>query len=107
MREFLRRAHSPDVRCVEEDLVARVEHRRQSSSAVVVLFHVVLCLADRRLRFFDRCSHSLHEFVDRLQTGGVSSGFEAHAGEPSGVEQERRVLSSGVDVIVVLELCQG
>ena len=77
---------SPDVQCVEKDLVARVEHRRRSSSVVVVLFHVILCLADRRLRFFDRCSHSLCEFVDRLQTEGVSSGFKAHAGEPSGVE---------------------
>ena len=74
---------------------------------VVVLFHVVLCLADRGLCFFNRCSHSLCEFVDRLQTEGVLSGFEAHAGDPSSVEQERRVLSSGVDVIVVLELRQG
>ena len=74
---------------------------------VVVPFHVVLCLADHGLCFFDCCSHSLCEFVDCLQTGGVSSEFEAHAGDPSGVEQERRVLSSRVDVIVVLELCQG
>jgi len=59
------------------------------------------------LCFFDCCPHSLREFVDRLQTGGVLLGFEAHTRKPSGVEQERRVLSSRVDVIVMLELRQG
>ena len=34
-------------------------------------------------------------------------GFEAHTRDTSGVEQEQRLLGSGVDVIVVLELCHG
>jgi len=74
---------------------------------VVVSFRVVLCLADHGFCLFNCRSHPLREFVDRLQTGGVLSGFEAHARKPSGVEQEWRLLSSGVDVIVMLELCQG
>jgi len=42
----------------------------------------------------------------RLNTrAGVLLGFEAYARNTSGVEQERRLLGSGVDMIVVLELC--
>ena len=104
MREFLRRMRSPDIRCVEEDFVARVEYQSQSSALVVIPFHVVLCLADRRFCFFDRRSHLLHEFVDCLQTGRILSGFEAHVRKSSGVEQEWRLLGSGVDMVVVLEL---
>ena len=38
----------------------------RSSSLVVVFFHVILCLADRRLCFFDCHPHSLRELVDCL-----------------------------------------
>jgi len=66
MREFLQRMCSPDVRCVEEDFVAGFEHWSQSSSSVVVFFHVILCFADRGLRFFDCRPHPLCELVDCL-----------------------------------------
>jgi len=72
--------------------------------SVVIPFHVVLCLADHGLRFFNRRPHPLCEFVDCLQTGRVLSGFEAHARKSSGIEEERRLLGSGVDMVVVLEL---
>jgi len=71
---------------------------------VVIPFHVVLCLADHGLHFFIRRSHPLRELVDCLQTRRVLSGFEAHVRKSSGVEQERRLLGSRVDVVVVLEL---
>jgi len=105
MREFLQRTRSPDIRCVKEDFVTRVEYWSRSSASVVIPFHVVLCLVDRRFHFFDRCSHPLREFVDCLQTGRVLSGFKAHAKKLSSVEQERRLLGSRVDMVVVLELC--
>jgi len=89
------------------DFIARVEHWSWSSSVVIIPFHIVLSLADRGFCLFDCCSHSLHEFIDRLQTGGVLLGFKAHARKFSSVEQEWRVLSDGVDVIVMLELRQG
>jgi len=104
MREFLGGMHSSDIRCIEEYFVARVEYWSRSSASVVIPFHVVLCLADRGFCFFDHRSHPFHEFVDCLQTGRVLSGFEAHARKSSGVEQERRLLGSGVDMVVVLEL---
>ena len=62
---------------------------------------------DCRFCFFDCCSHPLCEFVNCLQTERVLLGFKAHVRKPFGVEQEQRLLSSGVDVIVMLELCQG
>jgi len=105
MREFLRRTRSLDIRCVKEDFVARVEYWSQSSVSVIIPFHVILCLADRGFYFFDRCSHPLREFVDCLQTRRVLSGFKAHVRKLSGVEQEWRLLGSGVDMVVVLELC--
>jgi len=37
----------------------------------------------------------------------ILSGFKAHARDTSGVKQERRLLGSGVDVVVVLELRHG
>jgi len=66
MREFLQRARSLDVRCVAEDFVAGFEHQSQSFSSVVVFFHVILCFADRRLRFFNCRLHPLCELVDCL-----------------------------------------
>jgi len=104
MREFLRRMRSPDIQCIEEDFVARIEYQSRSFALVVIPFHVVLCLANHRLRFFVRRSHPLHELIDCLQTGRVLLGFEAHARKSSSVEQEQRLLGSGVDVVVVLEL---
>ena len=74
---------------------------------VVASFHVILYLADCGFCFFDCRSHPLHEFVDYLQTGGVLSGFKAHARKLSSVKQEWRLLGDEVDVIVMLELCQG
>jgi len=42
---------------IKEDFITQVEHWSQSSSLVVVSFHVILCFADCRLCFFDRCPH--------------------------------------------------
>jgi len=47
MQEFLRRAHSRDVQCIEEDFVAGFEHWSQSSSSVIVFFHVILSVSHR------------------------------------------------------------
>jgi len=66
MREFLQRVHSLDIQCIKEDFVTSVEHQSQSSSLVIVSFHVIPCLADHRLRFFNCCPHSFCEFVDYL-----------------------------------------
>jgi len=104
MREFLQRTHSPDIQCVEEDFVARVEYWSQSFALVIIPFYVVLCLVDRELRFFVCCSYPLHKLVDCFQTRRVLSGFKAYARKLSGIEQERRLLGSEVDVVVVLEL---
>jgi len=78
----------------------------QSSSLVIVSFYVVLCFADHRLCFLDCCLHPFHELINCLQTGGVLSGFKAHARKSFSVEQEQRLLSSGVDVIAMLKLYQ-
>jgi len=51
--------------------------------------------------------YPLRELVNCLKTRGVLLGFEAHARKLSSVEQEWRLLDSGVDMIVVLELCHG
>ena len=66
MREFLRRARSPDVRCVEEDFVARFEHWSRSSLLVVIPLHVILCFADCGFGFVDCHPHPLCELIDRL-----------------------------------------
>jgi len=74
---------------------------------VTVSFHIVLCLVDCGFCSLDCCSHPFCKFIDCFQTGRVLPGFEAYARKPSSVEQKQRLLSSRVDVIVVLELCQG
>jgi len=79
MREFLQRARSPDVQCVEEDFVAGFEHQSWSSSSVVIPLHVILCFVDHRFGFVDCCLHPLRELVDRLLVGVVLLGFKAHA----------------------------
>jgi len=66
MREFLQRARSPDVRCIEEDFVARFEHQSRSSLSVVIPLHIVLCFADRGFGFVDCRPYPLRELVDRL-----------------------------------------
>jgi len=66
MQEFLQRARDSDIRCVEKDFVAWVEHRSWSSASVIVPLHVFLRFVDRGLRFFDRYSHPFHKLIDRL-----------------------------------------
>ena len=104
MREFLRRAHGSDIQCIEEDWV---EHWSWSSASVVVPLHVFLHFADRGLCFFDHHSHPFCKLIDHLYIGVILSGFKAHVRDMSGVKQEWRLLSSGVDIVVVLELCHG
>ena len=64
MQEFLRRARSPDVRCVQEDFVARFEYWSRSSLIVIVPLHVVLCFVDCGLRFFDCVKDGIPEEGD-------------------------------------------
>jgi len=66
MRKFLRRACSPDVRCIEEDFVARFEHRSRSSLSVIIPLHVILCFADCGFGFINCRPHPLRELVDRF-----------------------------------------
>ena len=66
MREFLQRAHGPDVQCVEEDSVVRIKHWSQSPLSVVISLHVILCFTDCRFGFVNRCPHPLHELIDCL-----------------------------------------
>jgi len=107
MQEFLQRACSLDIQCVEEDFVARVEHQSWSSVSVVIFLHVVLCFVDCGFGFIDCCPHPFRELVDCLWTRRVLPGFEAYARKSSGIELEWRLLGGRVDVIVVLELCHG
>jgi len=107
MREFLQRVRGSDIQCVEEDFVAWVKHWSWSSASVAVSLHVFLRFADRGLCFFDCHSHPFRKLVDCLYIGVILSEFKAHARDTSGVEQERRLLGNGVDVVVVLELRHG
>ena len=46
------------------------------------------------------------ELIDGFHAGPRLVQFKAHLGDTSGVEEERRVLSGRVNLVVVLEFCE-
>jgi hypothetical protein len=47
------------------------------------------------------------ELINGFKVRPLLTGFKAHAGYPSSVQKERRLLSCRVYMVVILELCQG
>jgi len=62
---------------------------------------------DCRLSFLGGGFHLSSEFVDRFQARGVLSRLKAYTRDSSRVQQKQRLLCHRVDVVVMLELCDG
>jgi len=70
---------------------------------IVVERHVILQLGQIRLCFLLGVCHLIFELIDGFHVGPRLIRFKAHAGDTSSVEEERRVLSRRVNLVVVLE----
>src|SRR6267378_8387288 len=104
MGEFLQRSGGVNVASVEVDSVAGAIDWGGGPSLVVVLGHVVFCFGHRRLGFFEHALHPVCEVIYGFYLGWWLVRLEAHAWVSACVEEERRLLSGGVDVVVVREL---
>ena len=93
-----------NVASVEVDSVAGAVDWGRGPLLVVVSGHVVFCFGYCRLRFFERALHPVCEVVYGFYLGWWLVQLEAHARVSACVEEERRLLSGGVDVVVVREL---
>jgi len=104
MGEFLRRSGGVNVASVEVDFVTGAVDWGGGPSLVVVSGHVVFGFGHRGLRFFERALHPVGEVVYGFYLGWRLARFEAHAWVSACVEEERRLLGGGVDVVIVREL---
>jgi len=88
---------------IKEDHITRFELRSWGAFPIVVEHHVILQLGQSRLCFLQAVCHLIFELIDRFHVGLRLIRFKAHAGDTSGVKEERRVLSRRVNLVVVLE----
>src|ERR1700689_392998 len=70
------------------------------STSIVVASHIVLSFCQCSLCLCQCRVHPVGELIDCLQMGSWLSGFKPHAWMSTGVQIERGLLSSGVDMVV-------
>src|SRR6267378_2797786 len=75
-------------------------------TAIVIAGHVILSLCKCGPGLCERGLHPIRELIHSFQSGWWR-GFKAHVWVLSRVQEERCLLSAGVDMVVVLEFRHG
>src|SRR6266540_3220144 len=107
VRKLLRGAGGLDIFRIKVDLVARREGWRWGVTAIVVLCHVVLCLSECRLGFFQCILHPIHKLVNCFHLGWRLVRFKAHLRVLASIKEEGCLLRGGMNVVVIGEFHKG
>jgi len=103
VRKLLWRSSGLNVASIKEDHITHFELLSWGVFPIVVERHVILQLGQSRLCFLQAVCHPIFELIDGFHAGPRLVRFKAHLGDMSGVEEERRVLSGRMNLVVVLE----